>query len=96
MTLMRVWLLILLLARVARAQELAVSAYLPEYRSYIDVNATAPFLTDLVLFSLKPHSRGMVGGCCLSPSHYEQARQAKAHTGGKLRLWVSIGGVSQD
>ena len=92
--LMQVWVLMFLTA-VSRAQELAVSGYLPEYRSYIDVNATAPYLTDLVLFSLKPHSRGMIGGCCLDPSHYEKARQAKEYTGGKLRLWVSIGGVSE-
>ena len=56
-----------------------VAAYLPEYRFYINVNNTAPFLTDIMLFSLQPNSRGMLGGCCLEQNHFEVARQARAY-----------------
>ena len=76
-----------------------VAAYFPEYRAYINVNNTAPYLTDLLLFSLVPNSRGMLGGCCLEDYHFKQAREARAfkqsQTGQKLKLWVTLGGAGR-
>jgi hypothetical protein len=79
------------LAQEEEKQQGIVAGYLPDYRSYIDVNATAPHLTDLILFSIQPHSRGMIGGCCLESKHYELGRQAKALLP-SLKIWVTIGG----
>lgn len=59
---------------------MVVSAYLPDYRvAGVNLNASAPFLTDLVLFSIQPHARGFVSGCCLDESHYAKAREARAY-----------------
>ena len=55
-----------------------IAGYLPDYRSYINLNNTIPHITDLILFSLVPHSRGMLGGCCLQEHHFQQAREALA------------------
>jgi hypothetical protein len=92
-------LLVLLLHFVTSCHaQFTIGGYLPDYRSYINVNATAPHLTDLILFSIQPHYRGMVGGCCLDTSHYQLGRDAKAAHGGgndtntNFRLWVTIGG----
>jgi GH18 family chitinase len=84
----RPWVLLLLLHVVlllllvpschAQQQSFTIGGYLPDYRSYINVNATAPHLTDLILFSIQPHARGMIGGCCLDASHYQLGRDAKA------------------
>ena len=81
-------------AQQQRRTQLAIGGYLPDYRSYINVNATAAHLTDLILFSIQPHSRGMVGGCCLDASHYQLGRQAKSSVQNNhiLRLWVTVGG----
>lgn len=68
-----------------------IAGYLPDYRS-IDLNHTVSHITDLILFSLEVHSRGMVGGCCLQKTHYENARLAKEHYNSKLKLWVTVGG----
>lgn len=73
----------------------AIAGYLPDYRSYVDVNATALHLTDLMLFSLTPQAvlrysspssssaaaatATGVGGCCLSQVHYDLIRRARAH-----------------
>ena len=63
-----------------RNSEIVIAGYLPDYRSYINLNATAPYLTDLILFSLIPHSqRGILGGCCLNDHHYQQAHEAQAY-----------------
>jgi hypothetical protein len=72
-------LLVLFLARVQKdvVQAQAIAGYLPDYRSYINVNATVPFLTDIILFSIVPHSRGILGGCCLDDHHFQQAREAR-------------------
>ena len=70
-----------------------VGGYLPDYRSYINVNSTAIYLTDIMLFSLTPESilqyyaaikaggdtPSDSSGCCLSSHHYEQIRKAKSY-----------------
>ena len=55
--------LLLLLVVTARTRALdkddapfIVGGYLPDYRSYINVNSTAIYLTDIMLFSLTPES----------------------------------------
>ena len=58
-----------------QGQEFVVGGYLPDYRAYINVNATAPFLTDLILFSIQPSG----DGCCLDENHYRLAREAQAY-----------------
>lgn len=70
---------------------LPIAGYLPDYRS-VNLNQTVPFLSDLILFSLEVHSRGMVGGCCLRKDHYERARIAKRSKNPNLNLWVTVGG----
>jgi len=79
------------------SQDFSIAGYLPDYRSYIDVNATAPFLTDLILFSIEPRTLAthLEGTCCLGENHYRIARLAqiyKKERGAELRLWVSVGG----
>ena len=100
---MRLLLLVLLIVTVIRASTRAldkddapfiVGGYLPDYRSYINVNSTAIHLTDIMLFSLTPESilqydaaiksgdtpsDDNSGGCCLSSHHYEQIRKAKSY-----------------
>ncbi len=65
-------------------------------------------LTDLILFSLQPHSRGFLGGCCLQEDHYDLVRKFRRsiassihrvdHDGNngsnpnELRVWVTLGG----
>ena len=76
------------------APSFIVGGYLPDYRSYINVNSTAIHLTDIMLFSLTPESvlkyhaaikagdnpsAADSGGCCLSSNHYEQIRKAKSY-----------------
>ena len=66
-----------------------IAGYLPDYRTYININATAPLLTDLMLFSLTPETileyddskkaSGSAGGCCLSSEHYDKFRQARSY-----------------
>jgi hypothetical protein len=69
-----------------------VAGYLPDYRAYINVNSTALFLTDMMLFSLTPESivqrysvdkvmssSNPSGGCCLSSEHFDLARKARAY-----------------
>jgi chitinase len=76
-----------------------IAGYLPGYRSYINVNNTARLLTDLILFSLEPDKLGALGGCCLEDSHYQLARDARAHkkhfSNKELKLWISIGGAGR-
>jgi len=85
-----------------------IAGYLPNYRSYINVNHTALVLTDLILFSMEPDSSGSLRGrCCLDSSHYSLARKAQAYKAthtttnttpslqDKLNLWVSIGGAGR-
>ena len=96
------FLLLLLIVTAARTRALdkddapfIVGGYLPDYRSYINVNSTAIYLTDIMLFSLTPESilqydaaiksggdtpsDDNSGGCCLSSHHYEQIRKAKSY-----------------
>jgi chitinase len=87
----------------ARADnDLVIAGYLPEYRTYINVNNTAPYLTDLILFSIEPNGatgRLMGGQCCLDASHYKLAREARAHRNHfeptAMKLWVSVGGAGR-
>ena len=78
----------------AAVEPFVVAGYLPDYRDYINVNATAIHLTDLMLFSLTPESilvRYYSGDiilpsspnqnveCCLSSEHFDTARKAKSY-----------------
>jgi hypothetical protein len=88
-------------------ENFALAAYLPDYRiaSYMEqqlpivqnssTNAP-PLMTDLILFSLQPHSKGFLGGCCLQQDHYMLAQrfreQLYAGNEKRLTLWVTIGG----
>ena len=62
-------------------KDFVIAGYLPDYRSYINLNASSPYLTDVMLFSVVPHSKrsGMIGGCCLDDHHYQQAREARSY-----------------
>jgi hypothetical protein len=65
-----------------------IFGYVPEYRFYINLNNTAPFLTDLIAFSVMPNADDddddddddahVVLSCCLEKHHFEQIRQARA------------------
>jgi hypothetical protein len=74
--------------------QIGIAAYLPDYRAAYNVNASAPHLTDLILFSIQPHSRGMIGGCCLQPKHFQLGRNVREHNS-ELRVWVTIGGAGR-
>lgn len=90
-----------------------IHAYLSQYVSEGDdedrsvqnanTNGTAAgvpaSLTDLILFSLQPHSRGLLGGCCLQQDHYDLVRKFRSrirHTNSSnddsLTIWVTLGG----
>jgi hypothetical protein len=72
-----------------------VAGYLPDYRDYVNINASSIFLTDIMLFSItpetifheySPHVRGEGGGggggggkCCLSSRHYATMRRARSY-----------------
>jgi hypothetical protein len=69
-----------------------VAGYLPDYRAYINVNSTALYLTDMMLFSLTPESiiqrysvdkemssSNPSGGCCLSSEYFDLAHEARAY-----------------
>lgn len=77
-----------------------IAGYLPDYRFYIDVNETVPFLTDLILFSASTNDDSLTT-CCLTKDHFQIARQARAYkeqhledvgTGTPLKLWLTVGG----
>lgn len=83
-------LVILYVAIVVALDEFKISGYIPDYRFYINLNNTAPFLTDLILFSVDPFMR-----CCLHKDQYTIARKARAfkeENEGSLNLWLSVGG----
>ena len=77
-----------------------IGGYLPDYRTYINTNATATHLTDLMLFSLTPESvmkQHTRGGCCLSSDHYDKVRQARSfknelQQSKQIRLLLTVGG----
>mmetsp|Transcript_16808 Transcript_16808/g.36569 ORF Transcript_16808/g.36569 Transcript_16808/m.36569 type:complete len:417 (+) Transcript_16808:46-1296(+) len=61
---------------------LIVSGYLPDYRSYINLNVTSDHLTDIILFSIQPRDDGTVEGtdvCCLGETHYDMGRAARQY-----------------
>lgn len=76
-----------------------VSGYLPEYRSYINVNASSMYLTDILLFSLSPEAVSKSDGCCLSKEHYDLIRQSRLYKqerqNKKLRLFLTVGGAGR-
>jgi chitinase len=97
--------LLLLLPLVSNVcAESIVAGYLPDYRSYVNINNTAALLTDLILFSIEPNgddesAGSLKGQCCLDASHYKRAREARKHRAQRgsspLKLWVSIGGAGR-
>ena len=86
-----------------RTKPLRIAGYIPDYRfEGINLNHTAEYADDLYLFSLMPQTQlgaNMLNLCCLQPGKYEQARQAVAHakatTGRKVKLWVTVGGAGR-
>ncbi|KAL3805782.1 hypothetical protein HJC23_007743 [Cyclotella cryptica] len=76
-----------------------LAGYLPEYRSYINVNETSIHLTDLMLFSVTPEAVMSSDGCCLSSDHYDLIRKARSYkmeeNNEVLRLLVTIGGAGR-
>ena len=99
---------VLFIVAVRCDDDFVVGGYLPDYRTYININATAPHLTDLMLFSLTPESVLQYASpesgkssevCCLSSDHYDQIRKAKAYKKDhvlkkdeNLRLLLTVGG----
>ncbi|KAL3930665.1 MAG: hypothetical protein SGARI_004418 [Bacillariaceae sp.] len=80
----------------------ALAAYLPDYRVHAFVeqqlqsnDPPPPLVTDLILFSLQPHSKGFLGGCCLQPDHYEAIAKYRAEIHPSVKLWVTIGGAGR-
>lgn len=76
----------------ADEESFVVAGYLPDYRAYIDVNSTALFITDLMLFSLTPESIFLGDSddtvlsspkqsvrCCLSPEYLDLIRKARSY-----------------
>jgi hypothetical protein len=87
------------------SENFALAAYLPDYQigSYVEKQLSQysstnapPLLTDLILFSLQPHSKGFLGGCCLQNDHFAAAHKFREElyekNGRRLTLWVTIGG----
>lgn len=79
-----------------------IAGYLPEYRSYINVNASSLHLTDLMLFSTTPETimrSDKTGGCCVSSEHFEMIRKARLYKTEKqnqqLRLILTVGGAGR-
>ena len=87
----------------ATTEEFIVAGYLPDYRSYINMNVTSLHLTDVMLFSLTPEAvtryseSSSAAGCCLSEKHYALLREARSYklleqSKSRLRLLITIGG----
>jgi len=82
-------------------EAVVVAGYLPDYRAYIDINAAAIHLTDLMLFSMTPESilqqssSSSPGRCCVSSEHYAKVREARSYArqhSKKMRVLLTIGG----
>lgn len=77
-------------------QRFIISGYWPEFRTDYDINATALYLTDLMLHSIEPTPDGNITNCCLDEINYDLAQLAKAYkkemTGEDLRIWIAVGG----
>jgi len=75
------------LSATATSVPFRVAGYLPDYRFYIDANATAPFLTDMYLFSIEPppcsssspKTKSLLDGCCLDRDKLDVAEKARAY-----------------
>jgi GH18 family chitinase len=90
--------------------QFVIAGYLPDYRlpvltemlevmnktesSQSTTIADLLPLTDLFLFSLQPHSRGFLGGCCLNDEHYSLARELRGYKS-MLNVWVTLGGAGR-
>ena len=82
-----------------------IGAYLPDYRisnNNYNINASVPHLTDLILFSIQPNSKGMIISdgsssccCCLQKEHYQIGIRAREYHNPNLKLWVTIGGAGR-
>ena len=74
-----------------------ISGVLPD-NAVVDLNATAPYLTDVVLFSMSPEAimEDKRDGCCMPHEHFDKVRKARAYKQKKqktkLRLWLTVGG----
>ena len=83
----------------SKDEPFVLSGYLPDYRSYINVNATAIHLTDLMLFSVTPETILSNDGCCLSSDHYDLIRKARSYKMEEknevLWLLVTVGGAGR-
>lgn len=91
---------LILLCSIKSTRSQVIAGYLPDYRSYINVNNTAILLTDLILFSLEPSPDGTLEGrCCLGSSHYQLAREARSYRAeaskGSLKIWLTVGGAGR-
>ena len=73
--------------------DFVIAAYFPDYRTYIDVNKPAKYMTDLILFSISPSTSGKISDapCCLQPVHYFMAKEARSYNP-DLRIFVTVGG----
>ena len=83
----------------ANGASFVIAGYLPDYRAYINVNATAIHLTDLMIFSLTPESilQSSSSPCCLSSDHYDKIRKARSYKreqqhSKQIRLLLTVGG----
>jgi hypothetical protein len=90
----------LLLPVCSQRDDLIISGYLPDYRSYINVNASSMYLTDIMLFSLSPETlMGTSDGCCISKDQYDLIREARSYKmeqqNKRLRLYLTIGGAGR-
>ena len=74
-------------------RDFVIASYFPDYRTYIDVNKPAKYMTDLILFSISPSSSGKISDapCCLQPVHYFIAKEARSFNP-DLRIFVTVGG----
>lgn len=93
------WLLFHVFVATAAAaeEEFLIAGYLPDYRHYINLDAAAKHLSDVILFSIQPEPDGSVTGpnvCCLGDGHYAKAVAAQK-SDGNLRIFASVGGAGR-
>ena len=74
----------------SKDEVMVVSGYMPDYRSYIDLNAASKHLTDVILFSISPKADGTLSNtCCLNNHHFQQAHNAKQSSPGKQNTYTN-------
>ncbi len=76
-----------------QTDDFVIAGYFPDYKSYLDVNNPAKYMTDLILFSISPSVSGKISDsqCCLEKVHYFKAREARTFNP-NLKIFVSVGG----